>query len=225
MIGHMAKVCRRTGSTQSSQPAPSRGARGSGNWRGRGRGGRGRPLRQLEQQSQEGREDDLDVMKITPVSEPIKASVKIHNGENWHPIKIEVDTGAAPTTFAERHYKAIVPNLQIEEAPATLRNYDGTPITGVIGIIRAEISFGNRKHSDVIHIVRDPAPAVLGKNYLIPLDMAIYCGKRDVQAVREEQANPLKKFPRLISPKLGTFPRYQHQIRLTGDVATYATRL
>ena len=86
--------------------------------------------------------------------------------------------------------------------------------------------FGARAHQDKIYVVRDPASAVLGTNFLGPLAMFIDCKEQTVRTIKEQgPASYLKDFPQLLSTDLGTFPRYQHRIQMSPDATPQVARL
>ena len=138
---------------------------------------------------------------------------------------MEVDTGAAQSTLAMGHWKRLLPQAPLSPSTLTLRNFDGTPIR-LLGTIPTTLAFGGWTCSDIFHIVPDSEPTVLGKNFLTPLKMIIDCGQQQVKTMAATlppttPGDPLSGFPRLLSKELGTFPDFQHKIRIQPGTAPH----
>ena len=99
------------------------------------------------------------------------------------------------------------------------------PYKGPAAGFLARIVHGSVAHQDRIHVLQDPAHAVLGKNFLQPLQMVIHCNQRIVRTVQQKPAGYLKDFPVLTATNLGTFPGYQHRIQLSSEAVPHIAHL
>ena len=161
-------------------------------------------------------EGDADI-KILNSATPISTTVDVSAGSRFQPIQFEVDTGASPTIMPWSTFRRNFPQTRLQTSGLHLKNYDGSIIQGNRGWFLARIVHGSVAHQDRIYVLQDPAHAVLGKNFLQPLQMVIHCNQRIVQTVQQKPAGYLKDFPVLTATNLGTFPGYQHRIQLSSD--------
>ena len=227
--GHFASVCRAAAPTSSTFRGGASRARGSSRGRARSQRGRGRgaPIRQA---GEDGNPETLRRLSTLRTQTPIRAEVDMEIAPaKWRKFRMEVDTGAAQSTLAMGHWKRLLPQAPLSPSTLTLRNFDGTPIR-LLGTIPTTLAFGGRTCSDIFHIVPDSEPTVLGKNFLTPLKMIIDCGQQQVKTMAATlppttPGDPLSGFPRLLSKELGTFPDFQHKIRIQPGTEPFVARL
>ena len=145
--------------------------------------------------------------------DPILMEVKLSQTPNGpgRMVKIEADSGAAPSTIKISTARRVLGSFKLQPA-SNLTNYDGSNIKGVLGTVQATVSFGNRQHTDIFHVVKDGIPEVMGRNFLVPIQASIHCGSKTVKKTGSEA--PYAAFPRLLSPDLGTFNGWAHKIKI-----------
>ena len=161
--------------------------------------------------------EDSEVRTVNAKSS-ILATVDLSAGKGFKPISFEADTGAAPTILPLSTFNANFSGVSLKQMGFNLRNYDGSPIDGACGWFTGRIVFGSRAHQDKVVVVRDPAHPILWKNFLKPLHMVIDCAEETVRTVNVTPESYLKDFPSLISPNLGTFPKYEHHMLCTAEI-------
>ena len=161
---------------------------------------------------------------------PLHLQANISDGGRWIPFTFEADTGAAPTSIPISFYNKALAHLPLQAPPGTLRNYDGSVILGVLGMVDTKIYHGGRLHRGDVLVTEDHLPAVLGRDFLCPLQIIITCSAaNNIQGETTTQkgltgttttgtaarttttssasaADVLKPYPRLLDPSLGTFP-------------------
>ena len=169
-------------------------------------------------------EGDADI-KILNSATPISTTVDVSAGSRFQPIQFEVDTGASPTIMPWSTFRRNFPQTRLQTSGLHLKNYDGSTIQGNRGWFLARIVHGSVAHQDRIYVLQDPAHAVLGKNFLQPLQMVIHCNQRIVRTVQQKPAGYLKDFPVLTATNLGTFPGYQHRIQLSSEAVPHIAHL
>ena len=128
--------------------------------------------------------------------------------------ELEADTGSSVSTLTvstvERFFGRQVISSSTGLQP--VRNYDGSTITGIVGIFKAVVTLGANSHMDIFHVMEDCHPEVLGKNFLGPLKASIDCSALTVK--KTGPALPYLAYPKLLSEELGTFKGGQHRIQL-----------
>ncbi|MCP4053487.1 MAG: hypothetical protein GY739_10540 [Mesoflavibacter sp.] len=125
---------------------------------------------------------------------------------------MEVDTGAEPSTIKESIYRKAFSSLPLNRSNAKLKNYDQTVIQGVLGSFETRIRIGNRVHQGHVYVVPDTCNSVLGKNFLLPLEVHIDCSKTPQRTITTEEIT--KPFPTLTSDNNGARTGEQHTICL-----------
>ena len=155
-------------------------------------------------------------------SEPILIQVQLGPDlKHLHSMDLEADSAAEVTLLSHSTAVRIFSN-NIQFGSSTVRNYDGSTVSDVIGSVSATVKFQDRLHVGVIHIVPDGFPELLGKNFLIPLKVTIQCGTASVFKATVDPNSPFAAFPGLLSDELGTFKGDSHRIQLKSDAVPRA---
>ena len=200
-LNHFAAVCRQTSNASHSHGGNDKKHKGGNNQQ--------HHIKSLSQK----------------VTQPImmRALISRFPGQQGRILDIEADSGADPSMLRLSTVKRLLgkQNFQSQRVQE-LKNFDGSPITGVLGTCQATVQFGQLSHTDFFHIVEEGNPEVLGKNFLIPLKANIDCGTGQVRKLGTDA--PYSKFPRLLSPDLGTFKHGYHRIKLKPGTVPYAVR-
>ncbi len=138
-IGHFQRFCR------------SRGGGGGprGGWPRGGRGGRGngrRPPPTTRTVAEDGIDEEAVLRVATAGRRRALQVVEISDGQRFHKIEVELDSGADPTTITIDQYKAVCPNLPIRMTRTPLTNFDGSKIKGVHGVVDTKIRANGKIH-------------------------------------------------------------------------------
>ena len=167
--------------------------------------------------------EDASIQKIQKtLTTKITQRVDVSDGKNWNSVTFEADTGAEPTTMAYSTYSKLFSNLPLRKT-MPLYNYDHTVIKGVKGAFLTKIRLNGRAVKGEVHVVPDQHSSVLGKNFLIPLQATVDCSGQQVSSISLQ--NLQSSFPCLFSDTMGTFPDYEHRIKLREDAVPTITRL
>ena len=139
-------------------------------------------------------------------------------------VSAEIDTGAAvtvlPADFISKHF----PSKSLQPAQHVLTNYDGSKITGIQGQLLVEMV--SREHSaEVLAYVHAGGIApLLGRDAVHSLQL---CSVISAISSKVASAAPqlLKKFPKLTSDSLGTFPDFEHIVKIPDEVQPKAVKV
>lgn len=168
---------------------------------------------------------------MSAVQPKIKEYFQISDGTQFQDVKMEIDTGADTTTVTEKVYNQLFRNLPLIKRTQPLRNYDGSVIKGIWGQFKSKIHIYNRTHQEYIQVVPNNYNCIIGRNFLQPLDIIVDCSQyriRDGRQLNQTQVQQLhqtstpidwtqmikKQFPRFIEETIGTYPEYQHHIKV-----------
>ena len=129
-------------------------------------------------------------------------------------IEMELDTGATstvvPTSLYEKHLK----HVRLEPSSAKLQSYCGQPLR-VRGEAMVPIKYQDQQMRERLLVVDvGNKPAILGRNWLTQLRLdwsALFSVGERVPV------DPVKEFPQLFEPGIGTLQGYQARITLSSD--------
>ena len=152
-------------------------------------------------------------------------TVQIENRNSRVNISAQVDTGAEISGITEQNYKKHFKDLPLLPA-TTLRNFDNTVISSnTLGRIITTIHYKGQSVSAELHVLPPNCNAVIGQDLIQGLNLQIDGGTLKVHSVRDIKSDIAKKFPSLLSEKMGTFPGYEHVIDVTSDASPSAQKL
>ncbi len=216
--GHFAKCCRQRQRDQRSPPGQQDGRKQRGQ------------VKTTTVAADDSPESDDAVLRIarTEGIHPILQEVEVSTGRKFKLVKMEIDSGAHPSTMSAEVYKKFFSECQLQPPEKGLRNFDHSKIQGLLGRFKTRIRLNSRVHQDYVHIVSDNCTSVLGRNFLEPLRVTIDCGSRRISTVGGDMAktqNPLQRHPNLTRTELGTCPGEPHKIKLSEDAWPMAAKL
>ncbi len=165
---------------------------------------------------------------------------QVYNGRRFTTLTIEADSGADSTIIPETLYCNMFKNIPLEPAPTQVLNYDQHPIQ-IIGHFKTTVAAFGKHYEDYVHVTNEPLDSIIGKNFLHPLNILVDCGNyniRDGGPMRlktiqttsattgdwKESIIPTQ-YPGLLEEKLGTFPDFQHRIRIDPSAKPTVTGL
>jgi len=127
----------------------------------------------------------VDVTAPPATDDAIMVRIYVQDGnQQLVPITVEVDTGAQPTTITMATYKRHFSGLKLQSIFTPLTGYDGSDLHGIHGFVITTIYFEGRSHIGLIYVVDNDIPAVLGRNFLIPLQVRIDCASGAIFSVK-----------------------------------------
>jgi hypothetical protein len=141
------------------------------------------------------------------------------------PIDMEVDSGSDITAVTKSVYERSFSDHALSTVNQNISNFDGTPITHVLGKFTSVIRFANRRYTVPIYVVPNHCSSILGKNAIQGLALIIDGLSTNVRTTRQTYDMLLARYPALTADGIGTFPNFQHSITLSADAKPRAAKL
>ncbi len=176
----------------------------------------------------------LRLQKFSAIPQECTVNLQLRAGESdLASLNFLVDTGADCSTLPKSVVSKYFPPSEVRATKQQIINYDGTALT-LFGCITCDVTHNDQQRSANFYIVPDGMSAVAGRDLIsslgLRIDGASLCVRsataREINDASTDQASEvLHKFPSLVSPSLGTFPNYVHEIKVTHDFVPHVSKL
>ncbi|KAJ0171393.1 hypothetical protein K1T71_012943 [Dendrolimus kikuchii] len=133
-------------------------------------------------------------------------------------LEFEIDSGSAVSVISENTYSTYFKELPLSVTNKKLFSYTGEEIEA-IGIVHLPITYSERTHTLNVYVVRRGGPPLLGRDFINEFGLEL-APVRAVYAYAPPECNTniqnqlVKMFPNVFSGSLGSFNKYNIQLRL-----------
>ena len=136
-----------------------------------------------------------------------------------------VDTGADISTIHESCVNRHFPNATKGQCDYMVRNFDGSVFRRMLGTLDCSVTHKGRHSCVTLYIVPDQLPAVAGRDLVHSLGLVIDGQELAVRTATIAKDDILMKFPSLTSNDLGTYPDYEHNIKVSQAFKPHVSKL
>ncbi len=179
-------------------------------------------------------------------SEAVVGHINLWTGSGYFLLKAEADSGSDCTMVTLDQFADHFQDLQLESVEAELQNFDWSAITAVRGRFKTNIRFEQNECPVIIYVVDNCCEPIIGRDIMEPLGLVVdfrrmaLCKESKFEMSREATAvsGPLDTHPKsqiksvkttddyknilwnhqkLLQTDMGTYPDYQHEIKLMPD--------
>ena len=136
------------------------------------------------------------------------------SGENVS-VPSKLDTGADVTIVTSATYDQHLSTIPLNPPPATLTNFDSTPIEGVRGAFTAYVNHGKQTAKLTVYVVPNHMATTAGTDAIEKLQLVLDGTTRSARSITTSPHHQhLENFRSLTSTELGTYPAFEHNIML-----------
>ena len=136
-----------------------------------------------------------------------------------------IDTGSDISTVTKAIFDKFSHDGKYVRTNEHITNFDGSAVNNIIGKFDANVKFSDRAGETTMYITNDTTKCTIGTDLITLLEIDIMGKTLQVSTVTAPSFDEIAaQFPMLTDASQGTFPSFQHTIKLSDDAQPHVTK-